>query len=249
MSDLVPKAAKRFRSMTWLRRLAFVLGMAGFVIAALLAADMAAAAPPVAVPIGSDIGSQRPRPRHVLLRHRFGQTSRPPRSEGSVTRPVDGRFRPEGVYQTDPSFLQSVADNLATGLTPETVLVRPVPASEVQLTRGQAVRRTLRTMFNQIDPDRIIDSLPTHGSRSTPESPPSSSGSGDGRARFRVGVSHLSPKVEMRSRMGGSALGLSISPLGQVDLELAHSRLAATQVHVGYDRDAGRYDLACRFAF
>lgn len=87
-----------------------------------------------------------------------------------------------------------------------------------------------------------------HENRRIPESS-SSSGSWEDRVRFRVGVSHLSPKVEMRCDLGGSALGLSVSALGRVNVELAPAGNKTGHLQAGFDPADGRYDVGYRLTF
>lgn len=77
----------------------------------------------------------------------------------------------------------------------------------------------------------------------------SSSGTRDDRVRFRVGASHLAPKVEMRCATAGGALGVSLWAPGRLAVDLSLASAPGATLHAGYDRSAKRLDLLFRRAY
>jgi hypothetical protein len=139
-------------------------------------------------------------------------------------------------------LLRTISDN-----TPVTAL----ETNDPQALPG-VVRRAARRALGKVLRDSTgLSDLFNHESheRESESRSSSSSGSGDDRVRFRVGVSHLAPKVEMRCATGGGALGVSIGALGQMAVDLSPKDTPGAQVHAGYDRSAKRLDLLFRLTY
>lgn len=77
----------------------------------------------------------------------------------------------------------------------------------------------------------------------------SSSGPQIGRVRFRLGVSRLVPRVELRSSIGRGALGVSVAADGRVVADLSGAVPSAPRVRLGFDLARRSCDLAARFSF
>ena len=88
----------------------------------------------------------------------------------------------------------------------------------------------------------VLEALEIHSIGRSEKNDPSSDESGA--FRFRFGVSHLAPKVDLRCRVGQSALNVSVGARGQVGIDLDPGRFARTLIHVGYDRPTKTFGLS-----
>ena len=209
--------------------------------------------PPLRSPLGPDVRSSHPLGalrNGTYARHRQLPNDRFLREDGGLS---GSNLRPERfLHDNEASTRQATEDN-SGGLTPVDSWLPPTSG-----TRRNGRRETVRVVRNalrdalaestELD-EMILSSTPFQNeNRGTPESS-SSTGSWEDRVRFRVGVSHLSPKVEMRCDMGGGALGLSVSALGQVHVDLAPSRTGSGTIQAGLDPVEGRYSAGYRLTF
>lgn len=106
----------------------------------------------------------------------------------------------------------------------------------------RATRRAVkRVLLDALDVDRLApSSLGALGSVSV--------GPAD-TVRFRVGVSHMAPRVDMRYRLGEGALNVSVGARGQLGVDLDPPGLAQGRLHVGYDYPSRTYAFAFRLGF
>lgn len=167
------------------------------------------------------------------------------RGPEAVVRMPDSEFRVR-VPRND-SFLQQIGARLqASGAASQLGLVSSGSLGREEITRNveknflRATRRGVaKLLVEAADIDLGSSPGPTVGSDLD----------GEGSVRFRLGVSHLAPKVDMRYEIGHGAVNVSVGALGHVGVDLSHARLASTQIHAGYNKSTRTYSLLCRFGF
>jgi hypothetical protein len=92
--------------------------------------------------------------------------------------------------------------------------------------------------------DMLVEALEIHDVGRSEKNGPSSDARGA--YRFRFGVSHLAPKLDLRCRVGQSALNVSVNVRGQVGLDLNSGRVTQTVLHVGYDLPTKSFGFSFR---
>ncbi len=147
-------------------------------------------------------------------------------------------------WKPGPTATDTIVESLEAVTPAETTLQTP---RNLARSFGSAARRGLARVLMQAT---SLDSWRERQDENRSPASSSSSGSGDDRVRFRVGVSRLTPKVEMSyPMMGGGALGVSVSALGQLNVDLQPTRIAGAQVHAGYDHGSGTFSFLCQVSF
>lgn len=110
------------------------------------------------------------------------------------------------------------------------------------------IRATKRTVKRFLVDAMQLDRLRPDSGPAAAEDPGKASEPANA-VKFRLGVSHRAPRVDMRSELGSVGVNLSLGLLGQVGLDLDTARLAGARIHVGYDHPSKTYAFALRMAF
>lgn len=70
------------------------------------------------------------------------------------------------------------------------------------------------------------------------------------RVRFRLGVSHARPELQLRCRIGRySGLRMALRANGKIGVEFDRAGTSWARMYAGYDRRDGRYEMAMRLGF